>query len=139
LEVQEDEVIGPAKPWWAFWRSNKKGATRSLSDFVTPDDWLTTHIRVGLDPAEVERRRKYTGWNELTSEKENMFLKFIGFFRGPILYGMSSKRETPLLMRDTDIRCIVMEAAAILAFALKDFLDAAIILAILLLNAIVGW
>jgi len=32
-----------------------------------------------------------------------------------------------------------MEAAAILAFALKDFLDAGIILGILLLNAIVGW
>lgn len=35
---------------------------------------------------EVERRRKSTGWNELTTEKENMILKFIGFFRGPILY-----------------------------------------------------
>ena len=38
---------------------------------------------------EVERRRKYSGWNELTTEKENMLLKFLGFFRGPILYGMS--------------------------------------------------
>lgn len=32
-----------------------------------------------------------------------------------------------------------MEAAAILAFALQDFLDAGIILGILLLNAVVGW
>lgn len=32
-----------------------------------------------------------------------------------------------------------MEAAAILAFALEDFLDAGIILGILLLNAVVGW
>lgn len=35
---------------------------------------------------EVERRRKTAGWNELSTEKENMILKFIGFFRGPILY-----------------------------------------------------
>ena len=35
---------------------------------------------------EVERRRKSSGWNELSTEKENMILKFIGFFRGPILY-----------------------------------------------------
>lgn len=32
-----------------------------------------------------------------------------------------------------------MEAAAILTFALKDFLDAGIILGILLLNAVGGW
>jgi H+-transporting ATPase len=48
-----------------------------------------------------------------------MLLKFIGFFQGPILY--------------------VMEAAALLAFGLRDWLDAGIICAILMLNAIVGW
>src|SRR5512142_2462698 len=32
-----------------------------------------------------------------------------------------------------------MEAAAILAFALRDWVDAAVIVAILILNAIVGW
>jgi H+-transporting ATPase len=32
-----------------------------------------------------------------------------------------------------------MEAAAILAFALQDWLDAGLIMAILLLNAVVGW
>lgn len=46
-------------------------------------------------------------------------LKFIGFFRGPILY--------------------VMEAAAILALGLQDWVDAGVIIGILLLNAIVGW
>ena len=73
-------------PWYAFWRS-KGGAGRSLSDFETPTDWLNTDIRRGLDTMEVERRRKHTGWNELVTEKENMFLKFVGFFQGPILYG----------------------------------------------------
>ncbi|EJT78802.1 hypothetical protein GGTG_03900 [Gaeumannomyces tritici R3-111a-1] len=112
----EDEAVKSA-PWWAFWKP--KGATRSLSDFQTPGDWLKTDLRGGLDSLEVERRRKYSGWNELTTEKENMVLKFFGFFRGPILY--------------------VMEAAAILAFALRDWLDAGIIIGILLLNAVVGW
>lgn len=116
---EEDLDAGDAKkaPWWAFWRP--KGATKNLSDFSTPADWLTTNIATGLDTLEVERRRKYAGFNELTAEKENMLKKFIGFFRGPILY--------------------VMEAAAILAFALQDWVDAGVIVGILLLNAIVGW
>lgn len=76
------------RPWWAFWRGGKSGYARaSLSDFETPGDWLNTDIREGLSSMEVERRRKYSGWNELSAEKENMLIKFIGFFRGPILYG----------------------------------------------------
>lgn len=54
--------------------------------YETPDEWLTTDIKQGLTSAEVENRRKKTGFNELASEKENMLLKFIGYFRGPILY-----------------------------------------------------
>ncbi|TLD30652.1 hypothetical protein PspLS_02351 [Pyricularia sp. CBS 133598] len=115
-EELESEDVKKA-PWWAFWKP--KGATKSLSDFNTPAEWLNTNISAGLDSLEVERRRKYSGWNELTTEKENMLLKFIGFFQGPILY--------------------VMEAAAILAFALRDWIDAGVIVGILLLNAIVGW
>lgn len=69
-----------------FWKKKADG-TSGQSAFVTPADWLNTDMKTGLDPMEVERRRKYTGWNELSTEKENMFLKFVGFFRGPILYG----------------------------------------------------
>ncbi|KAI2785263.1 plasma membrane H+-ATPase [Daldinia loculata] len=108
------------RPWWAFWRGGKSGYARaSLSDFETPGDWLNTDIREGLSSMEVERRRKYSGWNELSAEKENMLIKFIGFFRGPILY--------------------VMEVAVIIALAMEDWLDGGIIIGILLLNAIVGW
>ena len=83
----EEEVEDVRKrPWWPF--GGKKGTSKKLSDFVTPEDWLNTHINEGLDDLEIERRRKFSGWNELTTEKENMLLKFIGFFRGPILYGM---------------------------------------------------
>ncbi|KAK9780598.1 putative Plasma membrane H+-ATPase [Seiridium cardinale] len=118
----EEDFTGDTKPrpWWAFWRGGKAGySAAALSSFETPSDWLSTDIRDGLNDMEVERRRKFTGWNELSTEKENMLLKFIGFFRGPVLY--------------------VMEVAVILALGLQDWLDAGIIIGILMLNAIVGW
>jgi H+-transporting ATPase len=55
--------------------------------YPVPDEWLLTDINTGLTSAEAEARRKKSGWNELSTEKENMLLKFIGYFRGPILYG----------------------------------------------------
>jgi H+-transporting ATPase len=102
---------------WAFWKKSKAGNT--FNTFETPGDWLATDIRAGLASMEVQRRRKYAGWNELSTEKENMFLKFVGFFRGPVLY--------------------VMEIAVVLALAIHAWLDAGIIIAILMLNAVVGW
>lgn len=87
---EEENFAGDAKkaPWWAFWKSGKSGAnTASKSDFQTPTEWVKTDLHKGLDNLEVERRRKQSGWNELAAEKENMLIKFIGFFRGPVLYG----------------------------------------------------
>ena len=55
--------------------------------FEVPDEWLTTDIKQGLTEAEVEERRRKAGYNELVTEKENLFLKFLGYFKGPILYG----------------------------------------------------
>ncbi|KDN70083.1 putative plasma-membrane proton-efflux P-type ATPase [Colletotrichum sublineola] len=93
-DVEETEAPTSKKvPKWMFWKkATVEGA--GSSGFVTPADWLKTDMRQGLDPTEVERRRKYTGWNELTTEKENMFLKFVGFFRGPILYGKHKPAAT---------------------------------------------
>lgn len=79
----EEETVEKKKPWW---KGGGAAAGKKFSDFVTPTDWLNTELRDGLNTMEVERRRKTAGWNELTTEKENMILKFIGFFRGPILY-----------------------------------------------------
>jgi H+-transporting ATPase len=62
--------------------------------YEVPEEWLDTDIKKGLTHAEVENRRRKTGFNELTTEKENMFIKFIGYFRGPILYGKSTRRQT---------------------------------------------
>jgi H+-transporting ATPase len=73
------------KPWWKFW-GGKKGEN-GLDGFETPEEWLETNLQRGLASGEVETRRKKTGWNELVTEKENMFLTFLSYFQGPILYG----------------------------------------------------
>lgn len=59
-------------------------------DGTVPEDWLDTDIKQGISDSDVEHRRKRFGWNELASEKENLFIKFLMFFTGPILYGESS-------------------------------------------------
>ncbi|EAW21780.1 plasma-membrane proton-efflux P-type ATPase [Aspergillus fischeri NRRL 181] len=103
------------KPWYAFWRKDAETG----GAFVCPDEWLETDLRTGLPSSEIEMRRKKGGWNELTTEKTNFFVQFIGYFRGPILY--------------------VMELAVLLAAGLRDWIDLGVICGILLLNAVVGW
>lgn len=72
------------KPWWKFWGGKEGG---NEEGFVIPDEWVETDMRTGLSSSDIEGRRKRTGWNELTTEKTNFFIQFIGYFRGPILYG----------------------------------------------------
>ncbi|ODV91152.1 hypothetical protein CANCADRAFT_24736 [Tortispora caseinolytica NRRL Y-17796] len=83
------------------------------------EEFLQTDPRVGLTDAEVTQRRKKFGWNRMSEEKENLFLKFCMFFVGPIQF--------------------VMEGAAILAAGLEDWVDFGVIIALLLLNAAVGF
>ena len=65
----DDEPV--KAPWWAPWRGRgKKGAVDG--NFEVPDDWLDSELKQGLSTHEVESRRKKTGFNELTTEKENM-------------------------------------------------------------------
>jgi H+-transporting ATPase len=80
-EAAEDDDLPVKCHWWS------KKSKDSGAGFETPQDWLDTDMRLGLRSADVESRRKKTGWNELTTEKENMFLKFLSYFQGPILYG----------------------------------------------------
>ncbi|KAL7271424.1 plasma membrane H+-ATPase [Rhizina undulata] len=84
-----------------------------------PEDLLQTDTRTGLTSAEVEQRRKRYGLNQMREEKENLILKFLMYFVGPI--------QT------------VMEAAAVLAAGLQDWVDFGVICALLLLNACVGF
>ncbi|GAM88340.1 hypothetical protein ANO11243_063730 [Dothideomycetidae sp. 11243] len=102
---------------WQFWKSKSAGG--AADDGVVPDEWLETDIKEGISNSDVESRRKRFGFNEITTEKENLFMKFLGFFTGPILY--------------------VMELAALLAIGLQRWIDFGVIIGILLLNAIVGW
>jgi H+-transporting ATPase len=81
---EEDKCLPAKRHWW----SGK--AKDSGAGFETPLEWLETDMKTGLSSAQVESRRKKTGWNELTTEKENPFLKFLGYFMGPILYGLFS-------------------------------------------------
>lgn len=86
----------PKKKWWQFGKKQEIGGNGS---FDAPEEWLTTDWKQGLSTAEVEARRKKTGFNELTTEKENLFYKFLGFFTGPILYGKQARAppRDPLL------------------------------------------
>ncbi|RPA99535.1 plasma-membrane proton-e [Choiromyces venosus 120613-1] len=84
-----------------------------------PEDLLQTDTRTGLTSVEVDQRRKKYGLNQMREEKENLILKFLMYFVGPIQF--------------------VMEAAAILAAGLQDWVDFGVICALLLLNACVGF
>ncbi|KAG7699590.1 hypothetical protein KL951_001307 [Ogataea haglerorum] len=86
---------------------------------VVPDELLRTDPKVGLTSDEVAKRRKKYGLNQMAEEKENLVLKFCMFFIGPIQF--------------------VMEAAAILAAGLEDWVDFGVICGLLMLNACVGF
>ncbi len=84
-----------------------------------PEELLQTDPRVGLSSDQVQQRRKKFGLNQMNEESENLILKFCMFFVGPIQF--------------------VMEAAAVLAAGLEDWVDFGVICGLLLLNAGVGF
>lgn len=100
-DLEDEEVVEP-------------GGARPV-----PEDLLRTSTVTGLTDAEVQTRRKKYGLNQMKEEKENMILKFLSYFVGPIQF--------------------VMEAAAVLAAGLEDWVDFGVICALLLLNATVGF
>jgi H+-transporting ATPase len=55
---------------------------------IVPEDMLQTDSRVGLTESEVTTRRRKYGLNQMKEEKENLVLKFLGFFIGPIQFVM---------------------------------------------------
>ncbi|TFY71243.1 hypothetical protein EVG20_g1768 [Dentipellis fragilis] len=102
--------------WYAPW---KKVPVEKDGTPKTPPEWLETDMTQGLRDDEITPRRAKFGYNELESRRDNPILKFISYFRGPILY--------------------VMELAVILAVGLRDWIDFGVIIGILALNAFVGW
>ncbi len=55
---------------------------------MVPEELLQTDTRVGLVEPEVVQRRKKYGLNQMKEERENLFLKFLGYFVGPIQFVM---------------------------------------------------
>lgn len=53
-----------------------------------PEAFLATDTRLGLTEVEVLAHRKKFGWNQMKEEKENLILKFLGYFIGPIQFVM---------------------------------------------------
>ncbi|GAV55799.1 hypothetical protein ZYGR_0AY01920 [Zygosaccharomyces rouxii] len=84
-----------------------------------PEELLQTDPSVGLSSDEVVNRRKKYGLNQMREESENLLVKFMMFFIGPIQF--------------------VMEAAAVLAAGLEDWVDFGVICGLLFLNAGVGF
>jgi H+-transporting ATPase len=74
---------------------------------------------LGLSTAEVEERRLQYGLNEITEKKPHAILKFLRFFWGPIP--------------------VMIEVAAVIAVLIHHWEDFYVILAMLLLNAGVGF
>ena len=56
------------------------------------EDLLQTDTRHGLSSAEVLARRKKFGLNQMKEDKENLILKFLGYFIGPIQFVMEVSR-----------------------------------------------
>jgi len=73
----------------------------------------------GLTSAEVTDLKKQFGFNDIPEEKKHPLLKFLGYFWGPIPW--------------------MIEIAAILSAAISHWEDFAIILLLLMTNAIVGF
>ena len=55
---------------------------------VVPEELLNTDTRVGLEEWDVIARRKKFGLNQMKEEKENLILKFLMYFVGPIQFVM---------------------------------------------------
>jgi H+-transporting ATPase len=65
---------------------------------VVPEDQLQTDTRIGLTEAEVHTRRKRYGMNQMKEEKENLILKFLGYFIGPIQFVMEVCFPVPIFL-----------------------------------------
>ncbi|KAI8611536.1 hypothetical protein BC830DRAFT_1231865 [Chytriomyces sp. MP71] len=80
---------------------------------------LHTEPLKGLTDAEVHERTLKFGLNEIPEAKTNPFLKFLSYFLGPISY--------------------LLEIACILSAVFKDWIDFGILLAVLVINACIGF
>jgi H+-transporting ATPase len=75
--------------------------------------------REGISASEAQKRIQQYGYNEIPEKKKNPILEFLQYFKGPIPY--------------------MIEAAVIISAVTQKWEDFAFILALLLINAVVGF
>src|SRR6184192_2098523 len=80
---------------------------------------LATDPNTGLNPTQVQERLKKYGPNALAEEKKSALSAFLAYFWGPIPW--------------------MIEAAALMAFIVRDWGDFTIIASLLLFNALLGF
>jgi H+-transporting ATPase len=78
IDAEDEEVTQP-------------GGARPVAE-----DLLQTDTRHGLTSQEVAVRRKKFGLNQMKEEKENLILKFLGYFIGPIQFVMEVSQCCPM-------------------------------------------
>lgn len=100
--------------------TNKKSDTNKLAE-ISIDEAIQqfSSQKTGLQEKEIQPRLDKYGYNELTEKKINPLIKFLGYFWGPIPW--------------------MIEAAAVLSAVISHWEDFGIIVALLLLNAVVGF
>ncbi|KAJ3252431.1 hypothetical protein HDU77_005136 [Chytriomyces hyalinus] len=92
-----------------------------VADDIPPELEALLHTEPlhGLTDAEVTQRTAQFGLNEIPEHKTNPLLKFLSYFTGPISY--------------------LLEIACILSGVFKDWIDFGILLAVLIINACIGF
>ncbi|KAI7901860.1 plasma-membrane proton-efflux P-type ATPase [Cokeromyces recurvatus] len=90
-------------------------------DEISPEleAYLQTDPHHGLTLSEVQERQMKFGINKLPEKRTNPFFKFFGYFTGPISY--------------------LIEISCVIAAVVGDWIDFGIILALLILNAVIGF
>ena len=101
--------------------ANAKAASKDdLKSLPMPDLFAKlTSTKNGLDGAEAAKRLTQYGPNTIAEKADNPFLKFMGYFWGPIPW--------------------MIEAAVILSAIVRHWLDFGVILLLLCTNAVVGF
>jgi H+-transporting ATPase len=97
-------------------------STVKTTESKVPLDKLEARLETsphGLSQTEARRRLEQYGYNELAEERINPFLNFLSYFWGPIPW--------------------MIEVAAILSAVVQHWADLGIILALLIVNAAVGF